>query len=74
MVYGSFVPLLEDDPSVYAYRRELEGHRMTVALNWTEKTVPCALLDGVKGEELISNYAGHKPGVLLPYEARVILE
>ena len=73
LVYGSFVPLLEDDPSVYAYRRELDGERLTVALNWTDRTAPCALFDGA-GKELISNYASHKEGVLLPYEARVVLE
>ncbi len=73
IVYGSFVPLLEDDPKVYAYRREMDGQCLTVACNWTQDTAPCTLLDGIGGEELISNYASHKAGFLLPYEARVIL-
>lgn len=74
IVYGSFVPLLEEDENVYAYRRELDGKKLTVLCNWTERTVPCAMADSLSGEELISNYASHKPGCLLPYEARVILE
>ena len=73
IVYGEFVPLLEDDPMVYAYQRKLGNQTLTVLLNWTEKTAPCPFADTVEGEELISNYGSHKPGVLLPYEARVLL-
>ena len=75
IVYGTFVPLLEDDPYVYAYARALDGKRLLVACNWTQHEVPCTLFDDVHGEELISNYAesAHKKGALLPYEARVVL-
>ena len=74
IVYGKFVPLLEDDPSIYAYARELNGQRLLVACNWTQNEVPCTLFDDVHGQELISNYAEneHKKGALLPYEARVV--
>ena len=74
IVYGTFVPMLEDDPSVYAYRRELDGQTLTVMCNWTDRTAPCALSDDSLGEELISNYPRHKPGFLFPYEARVMLK
>ena len=74
IVYGEFVPLLEDDPSVYAYRRVLDGDTLTVMCNWTDRTAPCALSDESQGEELISNYPDHKPGTLFPYEARVMLK
>ena len=74
IVYGEFVPLLEDDPSVYAYRRVLDGDTLTVMCNWTDRTAPCALSDDAEGEELISNYPDHKPGFLFPYEARVMLK
>ena len=50
-----------------------DGRFVTVLLNWTEKTAPCPFADTVSGEELISNYPRHKAGVLLPYEARVLL-
>ena len=73
VVYGSFVPLLEDDPMVYAYRRELDGKQMTVLCNWTQKTAPCTLKDETAGEIVLSNYALHQPGVLQPYEAIVFL-
>ncbi len=73
IVYGSFKPLLEDDEKVYAYRRELDGRYLTVVCNWTQDTAPCTLQDSLEGEELISNYASHKKGFLLPYEARAIL-
>ena len=72
VVYGSFVPMLEESEAVYAYRRELDGNTLSVFCNWTERTVDCPEADAVPGRELISNYATHQPGVLLPYEARVI--
>ena len=74
IVYGDFEPLLTDDPSVYAYRRTLDGETLTVLLNWTDRTAPCALADDSLGETLISNYDAHKPGSLYPYEARVLLK
>ena len=74
IVYGDYIPLLEDDPSVFAYRRELDGQTLTVMCNWTDRTAPCALSDDSTGEELISNYPEHKPGFLFPYEARVMLK
>jgi oligo-1,6-glucosidase len=74
IVYGEFIPMLEDDPSVYAFRRELDGDVLTVMCNWTDRTAPCALSDEAQGEELISNYPQHKPGFLFPYEARVMLK
>ncbi len=49
IVYGRFIPLLEDDQAVYAYARRLGK------------------------QELITNVDAHKKGVLLPYEARVML-
>ncbi len=73
IVYGTFSPLLEDSDTVYAYERKLGNQTLTVALNWTEKKVPCTLMDGLEGQELISNYPTHQPGFLQPYEARVIL-
>lgn len=73
IVYGRFVPLLEEDANVYAYRRELDGQQLLVACNFTANTVPCTLLDDVQGEELITNYPAHKAGVLQPFEARVML-
>lgn len=73
IVYGRFRPLLEDSGEIYAYQRELDGQVLTVAANWTEREVPCNLLDGLPGRELIANYAAHKNGWLQPYETRVIL-
>ena len=73
IVYGMFTPLLEDDPNVWAYRREFEGKTLTVALNWTDHKVPCTLMDETEDRELISNYPTHQKGLLQPYEAIVKL-
>ena len=72
IVYGSFEPLLEDDPAIYAYRRELDGQVLTVACNWTDREVACDLF-GASGERLIGNYAVPEAGTLKPYEAYVTL-
>ena len=71
LVYGWFEPLLEDDENVWAFLRTLDGKTLTIALNWTDKKVPCTLMDETKGEDLISNYPTHQKGVLQPYEAIV---
>ncbi len=70
VVYGTFVPMLEEDPAVYAYRRVLEGdHTLAVYCNFTSEEVPCGW---DCGEVLLSNYAGHKADLLQPYEAIVL--
>ena len=74
IVYGEFIPMLEDDPDVFAYARALDGKRLTVLLNWTERTVNCPLSGAPLGKELISNYPSHQPGRLQPYEALVYLK
>lgn len=74
IVYGRFVPLMEDDPHIYAYRRELDGRRLTVVCNFAREETPCGLFESGAGRELISNYSEHKPGALLPFEARAVLE
>ena len=73
IVYGTFEPLLTDDPAVYAYARHYEGQTLYVACNWTQDTVPCPLFDDKAGTELISNYKTHESGYLQPYEARALL-
>ncbi len=74
IVYGVFEPLMEESETVYAYRRVLGDQVLIAACNWTAEEQPCTLFDDGRGEELISNYAEHKAGVLQPYEARVILQ
>ena len=73
VVYGTFEPLLPDDPAVYAYRRHLNGQTLTVLCNFTAEKAPCALLCEDNGRELLSNYATHQQGLLQPYEAIILL-
>ncbi len=72
IVYGQFVPLLEDSESIYAYQRVLDGQTLTVACNFTSQKVPCTLVDNE--QVLIGNYDAHEQGYLQPYEARVTLK
>ena len=68
-MYGTYKPLLEDSPTIWAYERELDGCVITVACNWTSEAQPCALWEGNDDEALICNYPEHEDGVLKPYEA-----
>lgn len=72
---GSFVPLLEEDPRILAYRRVLDGQELTVACNFfgEETALPQGLLPET-GRVLISNYPqeGKRDG-LRPYEAVMVL-
>ena len=72
IVYGSFEPLLEEDPQIYAFRRRLDGQVLTVLCNFTDRKVSCPLAD-TPGEKLIGSYPDRTPGMLQPYEALVIL-
>ena len=70
-MYGSYRPLLEDSPSIWAYERELDGQVITVGCNWTDTEQPCDLWDDDGGEPLVCNYEEHAPGILKPYECYV---
>ena len=74
-VYGTFQDLLPDDPAIYSYVRTLESDQLFVLLNLTGEDLR---LDAKPpaGKILLSNYTGRpvwESGVLLPYEAQVIL-
>ena len=75
IVYGTFMPLLEEDEHIYAYERAYKGHTLLTACNFSGEEQCCTLFEGIvdSGTELISNYDAHKPEVLMPYEARVVL-
>jgi oligo-1,6-glucosidase len=71
--YGKYSLLDKDNPSVYAYTRELNGKKILVLLNFT--TNPATVNTGMdlsKAELLIDNYGKGSPGnTLQPYESAV---
>ncbi|MFW5807423.1 MAG: alpha-glucosidase [Spirochaetota bacterium] len=76
LVYGSFIPYLEDDPVLYVYERDHGGNRYQVLLNMSAETVS---LEGknipVYGNchTCMSNYDGARDGnVLRPYEGVIL--
>lgn len=75
IVYGVFGELEMSSEEVYAYSRTLKDEKIIVACNFTEHDAACTLFDemDISARELISNYDSHKKGILLPYEARVVL-
>lgn len=77
IVDGVFVPLLEEDDNIYAYKRTLGQETLVVACNFSECEHKCTLFEQKEGDnsaELISNYREHKAETLRPYEVRVFFK
>lgn len=73
LVYGKFIPLIDDDACIYAYRRILDNEIITVLCNFSDRTASCDSIY-LQGKELISNYKEHKENQMYPYEARVLIK
>lgn len=71
LVYGKYTLLDEPNESVYAYTRELNGKKMLILLNFTEKEATANTgIDMSKAKVVLGNYAEpSKDGKLKPYEA-----
>lgn len=69
IVYGDFIPLLEEDDSVYAYERVQGDEKILVVCNFTDKEVKCEYAYPETGQLLIGNYSDGTEGILRPYEA-----
>lgn len=76
LVYGKYSLLDKENPDVFAYLRELDGKRVLVLLNFTDKNTSYNLnLKLGKNEVLLNNYNDTtkvKNNKLRPYESLVI--
>ena len=72
VAHGNFTMLLPDDERVYAFTRRLGDDELLVLGNFSGEEAPVAL-DDPSGELVLGNYedAG-EPGVLRPWEARIL--
>ncbi|MDV3426452.1 MAG: alpha-glucosidase [Bacillota bacterium] len=73
IIYGRYIPLMEQDEEVFSYIRELGNEKILVILNFKGKEADFNLPEGIEVKEdglLISNYENHSER-LKPYEARV---
>jgi len=72
-VYGKYTELDKDNPSVYAYTRELDGKTILVLLNFTANTAEVNVgNDLAHASLLIDNYPHpSRTNLLQPYEAAV---
>ncbi len=73
LVYGKYTLLDESSESVYAYTRELNGKKMLILLNFTDKEASANTgVDMSKSKVALGNYAAPSTdGKLKPYEAVV---
>lgn len=74
LVYGKYTLLDRDNPNVYAYTRELDGKKLLVLLNFTNKAASANTgIDITKAKVLIDNYGKPSSNAeLQPYEAKVL--
>jgi oligo-1,6-glucosidase len=72
VAHGDFTMLLPDDEQVYAFTRRLGDDELLVLGNFSGEEAPVAL-DDPGGKLVLGNYedAG-EPGVLRPWEARIL--
>ena len=73
LVYGRYTLLDKSNPDVYTYTREMEGKKILIILNFSNKTVAVnTVTDMSKTKILLNNYEGESvAGKLRPYEAVV---
>lgn len=73
LVYGKYTLLDEPNESVYAYTRELNGKKMLILLNFSDKEAAANTgIEMSKAKVLLGNYAApSSDGKLKPYEAVV---
>lgn len=71
LIYGKYTLIDKDNPDVFAYTRELEGKKVLVVLNFSDKNVKINTGFNIKNAKvLIANYTNlAKDGLLRPYEA-----
>ncbi|MBA2303527.1 MAG: alpha-glucosidase [Acidobacteria bacterium] len=71
LIYGEYVLLDKENPTVYAYTRELAGRKMLVLLNFKDTTAAVNTgFDLSKAKVIFGNYPTPSPaGKLQPYEA-----
>jgi oligo-1,6-glucosidase len=74
--YGKYTLLDHDNPNVFAYTRELDGKKVVVLLNFTEKEAAFNLGFSTKNTTLIlGNYPttrSSKSNTLRPYESLIL--
>jgi oligo-1,6-glucosidase len=74
--YGKYTLLDHDNPNVFAYARELEGKKVVILLNFTEKEAAFDLGFSTKNTTLIlGNYPmtrSSKSNILRPYESLIL--
>lgn len=76
LVYGKYTLLDKENPNVYAYTRELDGKKLLVLLNFTNKNSTYKIgIPVAKSKIILTNYPETKKlknNTLRPYEAIVM--
>ncbi|MDP2891559.1 MAG: alpha-glucosidase [Bacillota bacterium] len=80
IVYGSFIPLMEEHPQFYCWIREYEGERLLVVLNFSDTDAGFALPEGITAgseKRVLSNAGREKLNLgsdtIGPWEAYVCI-
>lgn len=76
LVYGNYTLLDKENPNVFAYTRELEGKKVLVLLNFSEKESSFNIeIPITKSKIILDNYTNtknFKKNILRPFEAVII--
>ena len=76
LVYGNYMLLDRENPNVFAYIRELEGKKILILLNFSDKKSSFNIgIPITKSKIILDNYTSTKnlkKNILRPYEAAII--
>ena len=76
LVYGKYTLLDRENANVYAYTRELDGKKLLILLNFSDKNSSYKIgISTAKSKIILDNYTGTKKlngNILRPYEAIVM--
>ena len=72
--FGSFTLLDPDHEQVFAYTRDTEDQHMLVVCNFTGETVAWEIPEDYRDAQLLLTNYETTPGILKPYEARILLK
>jgi glycosidase len=74
IVYGDYDDIEYKHKRIYAYKRSLNGEKLTVICNYSSKVLPIKEYEFLNDELLLCNYAEQTKTLMKPYEARVYIQ
>jgi len=73
MIYGKYIPLMEDDENLFVYKRAYEGKEWLIIMNFSKDNIDIdfnKIIERKPSKLILGNYL-EEAEILRPYEARI---